>query len=195
MRKLVLLICASSAMCTAAHAENTAAAVPAKSFSEAEIAAIELPSLAFKPTQADIDAYDKYYYFHRPETDFNTAYADISECDALASGIGVYKGRSEPYPGYYGQYGIGGAIGGAIGNVLADAIFGSSERRKVRRINMRNCMSFKGYARYGLSKDVWKPFNFEEGGGREDEDVRRAALLKQARVASGPLPQQKALEP
>jgi hypothetical protein len=59
---------------------------------------------------------------------------------------------------------------------------------------MRNCMGFKGYARYGLSKALWETFNFEEGHGREGEATRNAALLKQARVASGEKPQQAAIE-
>jgi hypothetical protein len=75
-----------------------------------------------------------------------------------------------------------------LGSMMADAIFGSSARRKIRRINIRNCMGFKAYQRYGLKKDLWKEFNFEEGNGRKRDDVREAALLQQARVASGPKP-------
>ena len=154
-----------------------------------------MPKLAFEPSAGDISAFDKYYYFHRDKIDFAEAYADIRECDALASGISYFAGRSEPYRGYYAsQYGIGGAIGGVLGTMLSDAIHGSAARRKVRRINMRNCMGYKGYQRYGLAKDLWLKFNFEEGGGREDEDVREAALLKQARAASGPKPTPKALD-
>ena len=187
MKRLTFLLC--FACSSGVQAQDSS--VERRMFSQAEVAAIAMPELAFKLSTDDENNYEKYYYFHRPDTDFDSAYADIMECDALASGLGVYKGRSEPYPGYYGQNGIG----GAIGSVLADAIFGSAAKRKTRRINMRNCMGFKGYARYGLSKDVWKTFNFEEGSGREDEDVRTAALLKQARVASGANPAGKVLEP
>ncbi|MGR4891048.1 hypothetical protein ACIPPQ_08475 [Sphingopyxis sp. LARHCG72] len=190
------LTCAASMLLAvpgAAMATGPEAA--ARHFTESEIAAIEMPALAFRPTAQDAGTYDKYYYFHRDATSFDQAFADISECDALASGISYYRGGSEPYPGYYAtQYGMGGVIGGVIGEMLADAIFGSSERRKVRRINMRNCMGFKGYVRYGLSKELWETFNFEEGSGREDEATRNAALLKQARVASGEKPQQAAIE-
>lgn len=169
-----------------AHAEETGVPDPAT---------IEMPTLVFEPSAGDIATYDKYYYFHRDETDFAEAYTDIKECDSLASGISYYAGKSEPYPGYYAsQYGIGGAIGGVIGAMISDAIHGSAARRKVRRINMRNCMGYKGYQRYGLAKQLWSEFNFEEGGGREDEEVRETALLKQARVASGPKPQAKEIE-
>ena len=190
------LICAASMLLAVPGAAMAAEAeAVVRHFTESEVAAIELPELAFKPTAEDTGTYDKYYYFHREGTSFDEAFADVSECDSLASGISYYRGGSEPYPGYYAtQYGMGGVIGGAIGEVLADAIFGSSERRKVRRINMRNCMGFKGYQRYGLNKDLWQAFNFEEGHGREDEATRNAALLKQARVASGDKPKQEAIE-
>jgi hypothetical protein len=189
-----LLGCALFA--STALAQTGSTDVPIKSFTGEEVGKIEMPALQFKATAADAADYDKYYFFHRAETSFDQAFSDISECDALASGISYYRGTSEPYAGYYaGQYGIGGAIGGAIGAALADAIFGSSERRKVRRINMRNCLGFKGYQRFGLSKELWKKFNFEEGNGREEAETRDAMLLQQTRVASGPKPLQEPLEP
>ena len=92
------------------------------------------------------------------------------------------------------QYGaLAGGIGGALGSAIADAIFGSAARRQQRRINLRNCMGFKGYQRYGLSEDLWKEFNFEEGLGRKKENERDDALELQALVASGPKPTTKEL--
>ena len=58
---------------------------------------------------------------------------------------------------------------------------------------MRNCMGWKGYQRYGLSKDLWDNFHFEEGNGRKKEEVRLVALTQQAMVASGPKPATKEL--
>lgn len=174
---------------------------PARRFAEAEVAAVAMPDLAFRESPADVLAYDKYFYFNRAGTSFDEAFADLTECDALASGISFYMGGgSEPYPGYYAQnYGVGGAIGApigaALGLALRDAIFGSAHRREVRRLNMRNCMGFKGYQRYGIAKDKWDSFNFEEGGGREKEERRQRAMLMQARVASGPVPRQQAIAP
>ncbi len=72
---------------------------------------------------------------------------------------------------------------------MADAIFGSAERRRIRRINLRNCMAFKGYKRYGMEKERWQTFNFEEGNGTVKGDKRESYLLKQALVASGATPQ------
>ena len=48
---------------------------------------------------------------------------------------------------------------------------------------------------YGLEKDLWQEFHFEEGLSRENAKDREAALMKQARVASGPKPQLEVLEP
>ena len=86
------------------------------------------------------------------------------------------------------SYGLGGVLGGAIGSALADAIYGSAEERRKRRVNMRRCMNFKGYARYGLSKDLWNEFNFEEGNRTVPEQERQGMLAQQAKVASGPKP-------
>jgi hypothetical protein len=50
-------------------------------------------------------------------------------------------------------------------------------------------MGFKEYRTYGLSKDLWAEFNFDEGN-KAVEDARREELLRmQARAASGPRPQ------
>ena len=194
----VLLLLAGAAQ---AQAQAIKEQPPARSFSDAEVAAVAMPDLTFSESPADVLVYDKYFYFNRADTSFDQAYADLTECDALASGISFYMGGGgEPYPGYYAQnYGVGGAIGAPIGTALAlalrDAIFGSAHRREVRRQNMRNCMGFKGYQRYGIAKDKWDAFNFEEGGGREKEERRQRALLMQARVASGPAPRQQAIAP
>lgn len=179
----------------AAHAQSLGDDQEIRSFTAEEIAAIELPTLGFEMRKAKTKDFKKYYYFHRDDTTFDEAFADISECDALSSGLAAYTDGAEPYPGYYAdQYGIGGVIGGVLGNILADVIYGSSERRAMRRINMRNCMGFKGYQRYGVPKKLWRTFNFEEGGGREDDAIRESALLQQAKVASGSKPEQEALE-
>ena len=58
---------------------------------------------------------------------------------------------------------------------------------------MRRCMGYKGYERYGLNKDLWQEFNFEEGFSGEEESKRQAMLAQQAKVASGPKPEAKEL--
>lgn len=167
-----------------------------KIFTAAEVEAVEMPDMTYIPGPATAADFDKYFFFHRDDTDFSQAYADITECDSLASGINFYMGGNDAImQNAVTQYGAAGAIGGAIGGLMADAIFGSAERRRIKRVNERNCMYFKGYDRYGLEKDLWQAFHFEEGHSRENAKDREAALLKQARVASGPKPTLEVLEP
>ena len=173
----------------ATPAQASPAAVPATE-ELPDPATLTMPALAFTPTPEIEADYDKYFYFHRPNTGFLDAYADVKECDALASGISYYGGANPAMASAFSQYGVLAAgLGSAIGSAVADAIFGSAERRKMRRINLRNCMGFKGYQRYPLAHDLWSEFNFEEGMGRKREGVRQDALMLQALVAAGPKPQ------
>ena len=182
----------------AAPAESPVAQPPSVNSSAAfEIPSSEgliMPKLAFVPTPEIEAAFEKYFYFHRENTSFAEAYADIRECDALASGSSIYVGGDAANAAALAQYGVAaGAIGGAIGSALADAIVGSAERRKQRRVNLRTCLGYKQYQRYGLDHDQWSEFNFEEGLGRKKEVVRNEAIALQALVASGPKPSTKEL--
>ena len=145
-------------------------------------AGVTMPVLAFKSDGTEAADFDKYYVFRRADTDFATAYADIAECDGYARGLQSGIGYVQtPYP-YAGT--MAGAVGGAIGSAMAMMIFGSAEKRRLRRVNMRTCMHFKGYQRYGLPKDLWDKFNFEEGLSGVSEEKRQAYLKQQALVAS-----------
>ncbi len=145
-----------------------------------------MPELAFEETSSNRSNYDKYYYFHRVDTDFETALADIRECDAHARGL--FRGNYYPDAATTAMYGVGGVIGGAIGGAIADAVFGSAEIRRRRRINMRRCMFYLGYDRFGLDELLWEAFNFEEGNSDVAEPDRQRMLALQALVASGPRP-------
>lgn len=152
---------------------------------------VQVPSLAFEITPLNAADFDKYYYFNRADTDFRTALADLLDCDGLARGLSSGRGWVDtPYP--YNTSAAG-AAGGIIGNLLVSAIFGSAEIRRLRRVNMRNCMFYKGYQRFGLDKEIWEEFNFEEGLDGVSEEARIGLLRQQARIASGPRPQQEAL--
>jgi hypothetical protein len=156
-----------------------------------EAASLQMPTLEFKATPEDEGNYDKYYYFHRKDTDFVTAYADVTECDGYARGLASsFKGADVPYP-YAGT--VAGAAGGVIANAMMAAIFIPGEKRRMRRVNMRQCLGFKGYDRYGLSKEKWEAFNFEEGTGAEEEESRLRALKLQALVAANATPTGKVL--
>ncbi|MGH6781481.1 MAG: hypothetical protein ACREB5_05200 [Sphingomonadaceae bacterium] len=159
--------------------------------SNEEAAQVAMPKLAFTPNGEDAKDFDKYYYFHRADTDFATAYVDISECDGYARGLSSGIAYAQvPYP--Y-TYTMAGAVGGAIGNVMVQAIFGSAEKRRLRRVNMRKCMYFKGYERYGLAKELWEEFNFEEGLSGVSEKDRQRFLKQQALVAASAQPEAKGL--
>jgi hypothetical protein len=189
-----LLACAAFSCASQSNAQAIKAEPPMRNFSAEEVEKIAYPDLKFTETPADVDTYDKYFFFHRDNTSFDEAYADIKECDALTSGIRYYGGGSGAVYSPYGGT-LGGAIGGAIGSAMADAIFGSAERRRIRRVNMRSCMGFKEYSRYGMERERWQVFHFEEGMGTVKGEKRENYLLKQAKVASGPKPELKVLEP
>jgi hypothetical protein len=171
---------------------ETAAVVALPSADEKiDVASIKLPELAFKPDPKHEKGFDKYYYFHREGTDFRTALADLRDCDGLSRGLASPFGYMDtPYP-YNGT--LAGVAGGAIANLMVAAIFGSAQVRATRRVNMRRCMFYKGYQRYGLPKDLWQEFNFEEGFSELEEKKRQGFLKQQARVASGDRPSTKAL--
>ncbi|MES2044718.1 MAG: hypothetical protein V4475_12650 [Pseudomonadota bacterium] len=174
----------------------TAPATPASEPSEGESVSVDLltaipdqasvvmPELTFAATPEIEAVYDKYYYFHRADTNFTTALADLRECDAFARGLTTGIGyTATPYP-YAGT--MAGAVGGAIANVMVMMIFGSAAKRQLRRTNMRRCMHYKGYERYGLKRDLWEKFNFEEGLSSVKEVDRQRYLAQQAKVASAP---------
>lgn len=156
-------------------------------------ATISVPDINFTETPELAKNFDKYFFFHREGTSFEEALADIRECDDYARGVSFHLNYDNPY--MYGQYGMAGALGGAIGAAIADAIFGSAARRRMRWQNLRICMGYKEYQRYGLPKDAWEQFNFSEGNSRISERKRQVFLQQQARVASGPRPTGKVLEP
>jgi hypothetical protein len=150
------------------------AAMPVHAQAQREAAAISLPDLSVAPRAAGARDFDKYYYFHRADTDHETALADIRQCDALSRGL--TPGTGDPK-----------IVGGAALAGLSGAI-ASGNRRALRRVNMRRCMFFKGYGRYGLDKAVWQRFNFEEGASPLPEAKRTPYLEAQASAASGAKP-------
>ena len=88
--------------------------------SSEEASAIAMPDLAGPVTSLDEENFDKYYYFHRDDTDLATAFSDISECDGYARGLATgYRYQDAPYPYAYSMAGVAGA---AIGNLMVAAI-------------------------------------------------------------------------
>jgi hypothetical protein len=189
------LLLAAILIATPARAQDAPAPVPPAKIDPMKFvpdpAKLTMPKLEFTPTPEDESTFDKYFYFNRADTSFEHALADLRDCDGFASGLSSgYNYQAAPYP-YTNT--MAGAVGGAIGNAMVAAIFGSAEKRRLRRVNMRRCMGYKGYSRYGLAKELWQEFNFEEGFSGEAEEKRQAMLAQQALVASGPKPATKEL--
>lgn len=174
---------------SAAYAQQSAPSAVVRDIpTKEQMDAAVVPDLSFTDSPEARQDFQKFFFWHRPDTDFATAYRDIRECDDFARGISFHTANTPvPYP-YTGV--LAGAVGGAIGDAIADAIYGSAERRLTRRINLRTCMGYKGYDRYGLPKDVWEKFNFEEGNRTVKEPDRVIYLAQQAKIASGPKPTQ-----
>lgn len=133
-----------------------------------------VPDINVALSAKDLKDTNKYFFFHRSDTDFKAAYHDISECDTMARGLLPGTGNS-PYGGLTVALGLAAIV--------------SANQRNVRRKNLRRCMFFKGYSRYALPKDVWKQIAFDESGSGISGDARKPYLLKQARIASGPRPE------
>lgn len=184
------LIASVALVASAAGAQTSAPAVDPMTVVP-DPATVAMPKLDFASTPLIEADFDKYYFFNRANTSFEEALADLRDCDGFARGLSSgYQYQAAPYP--Y-TYTMAGAAGGVIANVMIAAIFGSAEKRRLRRVNMRRCMGYRGYARFGLEKDLWQEFNFEEGFSAEGEDKRQAMLAQQAKVAAGPRPAGKEL--
>ncbi|WP_156347096.1 hypothetical protein [Sphingomonas sp. Leaf33] len=199
MRRATLAVMLASVVAAPVSAQQAASGTNASALSASPFgpveagdpATVKMPQLTFTSDGTEAGDFDKYYAFHRADTDYATAYVDIAECDGYARGLQSGIGYMQtPYP-YAGT--MAGALGGAIGGMMAAAIFGSGEKRRLRRVNMRTCMNFKGYDRYGLPKGLWEEFNFEEGLSGVTEARRRGYLQVQALVASSGTLQGKAL--
>lgn len=152
-------------------------------------AAVPMPNIVFTTSDAAAQDFDKYFIFHRAGTDFTTAYADLDECENYAAGRpGGSNSSSTIASAVASQFGlVGGVVGGMIAGAIVEAQMASA-RRKLRRGILRTCMGYKGYAAFGLPRDVWKEFNFEEGSKAFPEAQRMHYLRMQAKVASGPRP-------
>ena len=148
--------------------------------------AVAVPSLAFDEQPEMVKAYDKYFYFHRDGTTFAEALSDLQECDGYARGL-AYRIKPDPDDPLVKNSPIG-PVFEAIGARWADKMFGVPERRKARRTNMRVCMGYKVYQRYGLPQAIWQSFNFDDAATAPAEADRQKMLMQQAKIASGPRP-------
>ena len=159
--------------------------------------AVPMPDIQFAATGPDQKDFDKYFFFHRQQTDFATAYADIRECDQYVRGLpGAGTGLSNAFStGMMTQFGMAGGVAGSIIGGIIAAEVAAAEQRKLRRRTLMTCMGFKEYRAYGLPKEKWELFNFEETRAPKDEGQRQYYLQMQAKAASGPQPSTGQIKP
>ena len=88
-----------------------------------QVDAVPYRDLNFTPTAATAGDYHKYFVFHRDDTSFERAFADINECDSLVSGSNIYMGGNDAVTNSVAmQYGMAGAIAGPLVGLAMDAI-------------------------------------------------------------------------
>jgi len=143
--------------------------------------------LTFEADEKHTKEFHKYFYFHKDGLGYDQALNEIGECNVYQEGpiAGgneavpivprfVSLSESQSYVPYvYNDMG-GGVVGAIIGDMMAAPIL---QKNKAQRF--RKCMEYKGYDRYGVSKDVWKTFT------RVDPDDYVEIM---ASIASGPKP-------
>jgi hypothetical protein len=145
---------------------------------------VVLPDLTFQATPSDVDHYWRYYYIHKPGISFATARSDFLECNAYSASIQMQRDPDfVPYGGDAppNTFDIGDAAfaqWGLVG-VLIVGIANDDVNLETERENMRVCVTYKGYTRYGTTKAIWNSLY----KGTNDEIATRLAT-----IASGPTP-------
>lgn len=121
---------------------------------------IVLPNLVFQPTQRDVSHYDEYFYFYKENVSYSRALADLEDCNSYSRVLSPMHREPEFVPlggeanppttqisaGFALMYG---PIGLGIAAIAMDDIQAAMERA-----NLRRCMGFKGYQRYGTSRFI-----------------------------------------
>jgi hypothetical protein len=155
-------------------------------------ATITLPDMTSPPTARDARNYDSYFYFYKAGVSYEAAFADLDQCRGYSLSARlvsapprfvpldgtVVSRRIEPSASFAAQYGV-------IGVLIAGVIVASAEEDAAIATN-RRCMFYKGYRRYGTTRDI--AHRIADG-----TDAEKAARL--ARLASGAPPQAEAIDP
>ncbi len=186
-RKFAILSAMALACCaaTAAFAGDAATPDPPK---------VTLPNLDAPLDAHDAAGFETYFYFHKQGVDYPTALADIQECDSYSSALrpmtalpafvpmgGAPRPDETTRKALVNVWFAWGPVGLGIVAIALDNV-----RSAAQRANIRRCMGFRGYQRYGTSRSAWKELN----KGSDGEIEASLAL-----IASGPQPQSKALAP
>lgn len=145
-------------------------------------ASVTVPDLSGSADPAVVENGWKYFFYHRPDTSFAEAYADIADCYRFLTPAGWANVRIprfipwvERVPGEHmstGYFEHSGLVGLAIG-----AMFEGTLSRRDRQAKMRRCMEPRGYTRYGVAEEIW-----ENVADMPPEQ----GIAVQAKIASGP---------
>lgn len=178
MSNRIRSLCAAVALCAvpvAAAAQGTATALP-------DPAMVKVPDLSGSDAPDVVANGWKYFFYHRPDTSFAEAYADIAECYRFLAPAGwanVMLPRFIPWveqvPGeqHASGYGNSGLVGLAIGGMIEGTL-----TRRDRQSKMRRCMETRDYIRYGVAEEIWE--NVADLPPAE-------GIAVQAKIASGPM--------
>lgn len=122
-------------------------------------ATIIVPDLSGSADPVVVDNGWKYFFYHRADTSFAEAHADIADCYRFLTPAGwgnvtlprfvpwVEKPAGERYDTNNQAGLVGLAIGGMIEGTLS---------RRDRQSKMRRCMEPRGYTRYGVAEEIWE---------------------------------------
>lgn len=150
--------------------------------------------LVFEADPKHTEEFHKYFFFHKDGVSFDQARDEIGECNVYQTGPAGAEGETflivprfvslsetQSYKPYVYNSNDGGVVGAIIGDIISASILKKNKAQRWRR-----CMEFKGYDRYGLSKDLWKTIS-KVG---DDQYIQI-----HANIASGPKPQAEKLLP
>lgn len=135
-----------------------------------------------RPAAGDSKSYNKYFVFHKAGVSQNEARSDLEFCYKFVSDVEMLRKMpkfvalnqealrrtDKGYPYTYGS--------GLVDTLIYGAAI-SALNNRIIRVNWRKCMGFKGYQRYGVSKEIWSRLN----GG-----TTASAIDALSRVASAP---------
>ena len=176
-------------MCACALSAISGVAFAAPASTALDPATVAVPDLSFEPKPSDRDHYWEYFYFQKAGVGFKQATDDWTECLSYSKELPpgfppnfVPINADMPVePSDFSRAQNFGLVGVIMSGIVNDIVAYDMER-----MNTHVCMGFKGYHRYGLSKQLWKKVT----AGTAEE-----ALIRFAKIASGPTPQAEALEP
>ena len=118
---------------------------------------------------------NKFFVFHRENTSFAEAEADLRFCMRyIHQPIFPVPPSYVPWVEKANPEGKPPINGGIIGGMVVSGV-----QRSLRQSNMMRCMLPRGYARYRVSEGLWREINYRD---------LESSTIVQAGIASGPVP-------